>query len=279
MCFKKKLMLLCGLLCVAGTTQAADDEFGIWTSVGVEKKISKKFSVDAGVDFRSDQNLQSVARWSGSLGVGYKPLKWLKLGASYTYIYDRSTQDAKQNYTKNGKLNGYNVDHGFWRSKHRGVVEATAKHKLGRFEVSLRERYMFTHYVGTECLRTRYRDEAQGGYTGETFEWDGHYFTQKEMGVDAKGAKNRHYLRSRVKVEYDIRKCPLTPFVSYELSNNLAEGFDLDKSRLSAGVDWKINKQHALSVAYLYERGADFESADDGNGHLHVLDIGYKFDF
>lgn len=277
--FKKKLLLAGLALLTVGPLHAADDDFGIWSSVGVEKKINKKFSVDVGMDFRADQNLESVDRWSGSVGVGYKPWKWLKLGASYIYMYDRSVMETKTNYNKSGRENGYNVDHGYWRSKHRATFDVTAKHKFGRFTVSLRERYLFTHYVGTDCNRTRFRDEVQGGYTGETFVWNGREFMEKDVTTDRKHSKNRHYLRSRLKVEYDIKHCPLTPYAFYELTNNLAEALDLDKSRMSVGVDWKINKRHALSVGYLYERGADYNMDDEGSGNTHVLDIGYKFDF
>lgn len=279
--FLKKSVIFTAAFLMAAHLHA-DDDFGIWSSIAVEKKISKKFSLEAGLDFRAEQNLESVARWDASLSAGYKPWKFLKLGVGYVYIYDRSIQESKVNYNNSGNVNGYNVDHGYWRSKHRAVFEATAKQKWGRFTFSLRERYLFTHYVGADCYRTRFRDEidaSQGGFSGETYPWNGKEYAEMEVVTDHKKSKNRHYLRSRLKVEYDIRNCPLTPFASYELSNNLAEAMDLDKSRLVVGVDWKINKRHALSVGYLYERGADFDFDDDGQGNTHALDIGYKFDF
>ena len=49
----------------------------------------------------------------------------------------------------------------------------------------------------------------------------------------------------------------------------------LEKTRYTVGLDWKINKQHTLSLAYLYDDGQD----DDSNGKLHVLEVGYKFKF
>lgn len=279
--FRKRLLIL-PLALFSLHMAHADNNFGIWTNASVEKKINKKFSVDAGLDFRTEDDLQTVSRWAGSLGVSYKPIKLLKLGASYIYMYDRSTQESKINYNDSNKENGYNVDHGFWRSKHRFAFDATIKEKFGRFTIGLRERYLFTHYVGAECRRTRFRNEVQPGFDNPDvpiYEWDGRKFMELEEGFDNKKSKNRHYLRSRLKVEYDIRKCPLTPFVSYEFSNNLAEGFDLDKSRLNVGVDWKINKKNVITVGYLYEKGADFDIADDGNDNKHILDIAYKFDF
>ena len=88
-------------------------------------------------------------------------------------------------------------------------------------------------------------------------------------------AKNVHYLRSRLQMSYNIRHCPLEPFVSYEFSNDLGNALHLDKTRLMAGSDWKINKKHTLSVAYVYQNGAD----DDASNDIHVIDIGYKFKF
>lgn len=267
--------LVLALAAMVAAPAVADDDFGLWTSIAAEKKFNKKISLEAGIDFRSEQKLKSVSRWSGSLGVGYKPWKFLKFSAGYAYIYDRSVQEAKVNYTNSGNINGYNVDHGYWRSKHRAYVDATGKLDVGRFSFSLRERYQYTHTMGTTCLRDRYRDTAPGGYSGDIYYWNGEGFIEKNLVEDDKSHKNNHYFRSRLQVSYDIKGVPLEPFVSYEISNNLSDGFALDKTRITVGTDWKINKKHKLSLAYLYQDGAD----DDSNDNIHVIDLGYKFEF
>ena len=76
-------------------------------------------------------------------------------------------------------------------------------------------------------------------------------------------------------MDYNIRRCPVDPFATFELSNNLSHGFSIDKRRWTVGADWKIKKAHTITVAYVYTNGND----DDDEGSLHALSIGYKFKF
>lgn len=253
----------------------ADDDFGIWTGVGVEKKLSKKFSVEGDLGFRAENKLKSATRWDVGAGVSYKPVKGIKISTGYTYIYARSLQEEKVNFNKSGRENGYNVDHGFWRSKHRYYFDVSGKLSTGRFTFSLRERYQYTKFPSAEYTRERFRDPVFGGYDNEKYTWAGKDFTRHEVTTEEKKSKSTHYLRSRVGVSYNIRHCPLEPFFTYEFYNNFSDGMQLDKKRLSVGSDFKISKQHKLSLAYLFQDGAD----DDDNNDIHVIEVGYKFSF
>ena len=115
--------------------------------------------------------------------------------------------------------------------------------------------------------------EFQGAYYEEYTGYDDPKGFERQ--TDNKAEKRRHYLRSRFVLDYNIPRCPVDPFVTVEFSNNLSEGMNLEKTRYTVGLDWKINKQHTLSLAYLYDDGQD----DDSNGKLHVLEVGYKFKF
>lgn len=95
------------------------------------------------------------------------------------------------------------------------------------------------------------------------------------MDPDVKESKDKHYLRSRLQVEYNINHCHWTPYVSYELVNDLQDKFDLEKGRLKVGAEWKITKKHRLDVAYLWDKDAD----DESNSNHHVISLGYKFKF
>ena len=272
--FKKTLICVLSALSFSPAFSQSDD-FGIWTSLGAEKKLVNNLSVEAGFEFRSADNLDVVSRWGGSLGLNYKVAKFLKLSAGYAYLYDQNPLESKVNYNKKGEINGYNVDQAYWQSKHRAYFDVTGSKKVGRFKFSLRERYQYTRFVETECDRDRYRDERLPGYGGDIFVWNGQEFMSCESVVNTKQAKDKHIFRTRAKIEYNIPKCPLNPYISYELSNDLSDQLDLDKTRLIVGTEWKLTKKHIFTIGYLYQHGTDGEH----EGGRHVLDLGYKFNF
>lgn len=275
---KRILLLLCALTALP----ALADDTGLWLGAEAQKSINKKFSVDAGLGFRAEDHVRQASRWDVSVGASYKPFSFLTIGAGYVFLRDYSPEEVKEDYKKSDptEFNGYNVDHAYWRSKHRAVLDLTGKVSAGRFTFSLRERYQYTHYMAATTTRDRYRDILSGGmspedWTGNLYPYEGINFTSLESVSRDKSAKDRHYLRSRVQAEYNIRHCPWTPYASYEFSNNIGENFHLDKMRLTVGAEWKITKQHRLDVAYVYDNGAD----DDTNNDMHALSLGYKFKF
>jgi hypothetical protein len=284
----KKILFAAALALCSATSAIAQSDFGVWTEIGVEKSFNKKFSLEASVENRMANNATQPQRWNAAIGGSYKPLKWLKLGAGYVFIYNRNFQEAEEKYKENdegeivlgkdGKpiIEGYNVDHGYWRPRHRAYFDVQGKVDVGRFSISLRERYLYNYYVETEALRDKYRNPSQPGYTGNLYPFNGMEFMKYEQETDTKKAKSKHSLRTRLQVEYDIKGVPLTPFVSCELTNELSNAMQYDKVRAQAGVEWKINKKHILSGAYLYQN----ENQEIGpNESLHAIKLGYKFKF
>lgn len=284
----RKHLIAALLLCSTGNAMAQND-FGIWTGIAAEKSINRQFSIDAGVEMRLEDNATQPMRWDFSVGASYKMHKFLKFGVGYSFIHNRNQEEAKAKYREdddgnvildpNGqpRLNGYNVDHGFWRNKHRAFADVTGKAKWGRFTFSLRERYIFTHYDEVQCLRDKYRNPLQPGYEGDTYIYNGTEFMEyKSDEVDTKAAKNRHLLRSRLQVEYNIKGKPLTPYASYEITNELNDAMRYDKSRVCVGIDWKIRKTHVIGLGYLFQTGPD---EDEGAGKLHAIKIDYTFKF
>ena len=284
----RKILFAAALALCSATSAIAQSDFGVWTEIGVEKSFNKKFSLEASVENRMANNATQPQRWNAAIGGSYKPLKWLKLGAGYVFIYNRSFQETEEKYKENdegelvldkaGKpiIEGYNVDHGYWRPRHRAYFDVQGKVDVGRFSISLRERYLYNYYVETEALRDKYRNPSQPGYSGNLYPFNGMEFMKYEQEIDTKKAKSKHSLRSRLQVEYDIKGVPLTPFVSCELTNELSNAMQYDKVRAQAGVEWKINKKHILSGAYLYQN----ENQEIGpNESLHAIKLGYKFKF
>ena len=263
---------------------AQGDDFGLWTSVGVEKKINKRLSAELGADMRFEDNLQQVHRWGFNVGLDYKIIpKILKLGVGYIFMDDYNPREEKANYNSSGNLNGYNIDHDFYRDKHRFVVDLTGKISIGRFGIALRERYQFTHLVTQNVARDKYRGVITNidNYTGRYY-YDGtNYYGYRDpegggnTDIDVKRCKNKHYLRQRLQLTYNIKGIPLEPYASFEMSNNLSNGFSIDKRRWRAGATYTIKKQHELNLGYVYTNAED----DDQNGNLHCIEVGYKFKF
>ena len=289
--------LLTALLLAAPLSLHAGDDFGLWTGVAVQKDISKKFSAEASLDFRAEDKLRRAARWDLGLGASYKPFKFLSFGVGYDYIYQQVPSEAKEKWelrlddddepvldadgAPQYDFKGYNLDHAFWRSKHRFSLSASGKVDVGRFTFSLRERYQYTRTLGTTCDRDKYRgpippEMLQGGYAGEVYEYGDQAFTTLKHETDTKHAKTSHYLRSRIGIDYNINHCPVDPFASIEWYNNLKEGLELNKQRIMVGAEWKITKKHRIEAAYLYQ---STHGDDDDEADLHAITLSYKFKF
>ncbi len=248
---------------------------------------------------RLENDFSRITRCDAALGVDYKLTRWIKVGAGYDAIGDyngsreldvvyrkdpNSPDGIRYDSSGNPVVNGYNLDEAFWRPKHRAYFDLTGKWRLGRFDLSLRERYQYTYYVQKAGVVGKYREELEAddldGYTQpyigpfpDAYGDDYYYGLDR---FDDKKAKSKHYLRQRVGVDYNIRRCPVTPCASYEVANDLGDDFSLVRQRVSAGIDWNLtaDKRHALSLAYIYQHGAHEEA---GSADMHILSIGYKF--
>ena len=126
-------------------------------------------------------------------------------------------------------------------------------YECNRFIFSLRERYQYT-----------YRKEL----SVSKFASDG--ITPKNDEIIEAGHK--HVLRSRIGVEYNIRKCRFTPFATCELYNSISDQLELEKVRWTIGSSYKINKKNAVSLYYRYINNSD----DDESGG-NIIGIGYTF--
>lgn len=276
----KKTLLLLPLMALLPIASQAEgtDEGALWAEIGVQKSINKQWKVGMDTEFRA----QDKARWSIGANASYKPIKYFKLGVAYNFLYRRYPETDKPHYDKdNGEYNGYNHDELYWSPRHRVSLDATGTRKFGRWlRISLRERYQFTRRTEANYTRTKYRCEAirdgQGNF--QEYEWDDPEITER-----TKPAESDHVLRSRLKLEMDKKGCQWGPFLSVETHNNLGSGqkMNLEKVRTGLGCEYKINKQHSVSLAYLFT--ANVHDDEDAHERLHerthAANIGYQFEF
>lgn len=293
-------LMLCAMAVLSASAQS--DDFGIWTDVGVEKKFSKKLSLEGGVEARFEDNVSKVTRTGFNLGVTYKPWKFLRFGAGYAFINDWKDTEINAKYdtdleSGSTTFSGYNIDKDFRRNKHRLYVQAVGKVDVGRFTFSLRERLQYTHFRSDKTTRTYYRtplDESGVEFYelmgADYYTYNNQYFGQTGDSIQTKHSKNRYYVRSRFQVSYNIKGIPLEPYASIELSHCLNKGFGFSTHKSSAtegsswnpkkyryiiGADYTIKKTHQFGLAYVYNHGTD----DDNEGDLHAINLSYKFKF
>ena len=114
------------------------DDFGVWAEMSVEKSINKKWSVGMETEFRA----QEKDRWSIGTGLEYKPMKHLKLGASYNFLYAyRPDKITKQVFDEDNELESFRYTHSYWSPRHLFSVEATGTpNRWNWLRLSVRER-------------------------------------------------------------------------------------------------------------------------------------------
>lgn len=247
---KSKVLYLLALLMLPLASAAQSDDFGVWTSVGVEKKISKKVSVGLEAELRTRDDVSELDRWSVGLDGQYKITKWLKVSAGYSLLNDNNRKITyKETNGMPNKLAEY------WGVRHRFNVSLTGSRKFGNLQVSLRERWQYT-YRPSKTIDQRW-------------DYDDEEFDNKPKTYNARG---KNVLRSRLQLSYDIPNCHVEPYVSAEAFN----AWSVEKMRYTAGADWKISKKHAVGIYYLYQSVHD---DDDNEPNRHVLGVEYKFKF
>lgn len=248
-CRVAALLLTALCLTLADDARAQGDDFGMWYEASAQKKINDKWSADVDVEFRTRNDAKTADRWSLGVGGEYKVTKWLKASAGYTLLYDNNRE--KLTYNDDGAYNNWRPS--YWGVRHRVNVALTGSMDIGRWTLSLRERWQYT-----------YRPEK----TTERYDFDNRCWEDKTVK-----SKGRNVLRSRLKVDYNIRKCKVDPYADVELFN----AWDVQKVRYSIGADWKVAKGHTVGLAYSYQHATDDD--EDGDADSHIIGVSYKFKF
>lgn len=273
------------LLSLPLSSFAADgeDHFGTWGEIGITKALPYNWDIGLNTEIRAEEKV----RWGVGADVGYKPSKYVKFGVGYSYM-ERVKPEKRREHYRNDIVdddywNGYNLREGYRSPRHRFHAEITGTVKLWKWlRISVRERYQFTRYRRTEAVDTKFRYDklynGDGDFLGYELR-DGY----PETEIDVTHERSNNVLRSRLKLEVDKKGLDLSPFISCEAHNSLNKGNDmlLEKVRSAIGVEYSLNKQNRISIAYVLT----CDIHDDENMHerihdrTHAVNIGYKFKF
>lgn len=253
------------------------DEFGVWTTFEIAQKANKRTKLAFDAELRSIEGVSNVERVAVGAKVDYKIAEWkaengnkfqLKTNAGYSFIVSHSLAETsiKDIIDAENNIYEYNVDAAYWTTRNRVYATLSGEYKVGRFEISLRERLQYTHTNSATIDETKYRWEYTDIIAGT-----GELVPETER--EFKDAKHNLSLRSRLSVKYDIPNSKITPFISAELYTKLNEWKGYDKMRYRAGASYKINKKNSVSLYYLYQ---DISDIDEPGGH--AIGLEYSID-
>ena len=217
-------------------------------------------SFDHGLSLTMEEEIRSypACRSHTTIGLAYAPLKYLSFSAAYVMkLYGDQ---------------GWNDVNKFLR--HRVNVDVTGQVSLGQWKLSLRERLMMD--VRADEIDVREKNK-----------------------VDL-------VLRSRLQAQYTIPNTPISIVGKFELFNTLNAPVDyinslpnslvaslpkkygeyINELRPELGVQWKVDKHNALTLAYRYNykysRNIDVQESgsvalEHEYEHKHVILLTYKF--
>lgn len=124
-----------------------DFNFGARASAEVDYKIVKGLHISAGEELRMADNFAGLGSLRTSVGLSYKPLKFLKVGVGYILINP---------YKINKELDPDVYYTGFWAPRHRVYGDVAGSVKFGAFQFTLKERLQLTHnsYAGLNTYQS-----------------------------------------------------------------------------------------------------------------------------
>lgn len=288
----RQTTLILSLLLAIPLFAQENDEVGIWSEIGIEKAITKNWDVGLDLEYRA----QNKARFSAGLGTSYKLNKYLKFGLNYSFLYSEKNAFKDKSEGEVGSddwTRGYKLLTDNWYPRHRFSAEATGSIKLWQWlKISLRERYQLTHRRERNVERLVHLEN----HMKEIVDWDEDWnpiIEEATYIIDKTEMKNYptltdQVLRSRLKLEYDKKRCPFSPFVSAEFHNSVSVGDHmlLQKIRTAVGCGYKFRKHNEVSLSYLitfdmYDIEEDENVRETVRLHdrLHAINIGYKYSF
>lgn len=104
------------------SSEAQVNDAGLWTSMGLQSYLGKKFSLDGDVEFRFNENVTELGTIYGEALLGYKLNKRWEASIGYRMIGKRRYDDS------------YSI-------RHRALLNLSYKKKFDKITASIRARY------------------------------------------------------------------------------------------------------------------------------------------
>lgn len=111
---------------VMTATGQSSSDFGIWSTIEIQKKLNKKWSMNGEAELRTRENSSEIGRWGLKIGGDYTIIKEIKVGLAYQFLYF------------------HDIEYWDFQSRHRFIGFLQGRKKWGNFAFSLRERFQMT---------------------------------------------------------------------------------------------------------------------------------------
>lgn len=236
---KKKFIIALTAILITPYTFSQSENYGTWTTISIEKKMSKKWDIDAETELRTIGGndvyfVRLIERWSLGVGTSYDINKFLKLGTGYDL------------------MNKIDTKYSNYQFRHRFKVDATGRLKINDFTFTLRER-----------VQTTIKDDSQ---------------RIRENGtIDTYNMNPEWSWRNRLQINYNIPNFKINPSASvetfYQLNN--PDGNRFENIRYTLSLNYKYKKRNEFELSGVYN--TELES-EDAYGR-YVLSFGYKYSF
>lgn len=192
----------------------------MWMDLELEKKLNQ-LTISVSQEYRSSQQFSQLRGLYTTLEVQYKVSSGIKAGLSYQYLY-------------------YNdLEEGIFNPRNRFNVFGEYEYKLGRFEVSLKERFQIM-YKNTELHAYKINPSKK---------W-----------------------RNKVSIQYDIPHSKITPKYSFEtfyaLNGALGSGWDGHRHKLD--ISYSLTSHLQAGIYGLWDQEANLDT-------LKVLGTSLKY--
>ncbi|MBQ3042930.1 MAG: DUF2490 domain-containing protein [Alistipes sp.] len=258
---KRCAMLVVALACyasagaqdVAEAYDTTSNDFCARVDGAFEWEPVKNLSLEAELQLRLKDDLSSVDRFQTTFGLNYEVCDYVAIGADYVLINNHDS-----------------VDKMWEKPRHRLNVNVEGSVRLGRVELSLRER-----------VQTTFRTDSVNRFEKP----------DPEM-----------ILRSKLQAEYSIRHSRWTPYVMFELHNTLnapavvanyktaelTRDNYITRYRAGVGAKYRLSRNHRLEFYYIFDYDRSYDIDYKGNkgdlkGYVrenefrHIFGISYKF--
>lgn len=279
-----KGLVLATFIAMPGHGLLAAGDLGLKGDIEVEKGLAK--GLDMGLS--AEYMYQDCHTDDWGLGISLSKRLYRSKDKSFTvkaaagYKFTRVFSTAEGIYkgdSSDGIADGlpfaYYMENGlkfdwlesYWRTRHKAWAQIQIKKEFGRFTVSFKERYQFSHSdsieVGRDKYRMMYNADIQDFAIG-----------LKSSDTKMKDTQRKNMLRSTLRVAYDIKGCKLNPFMGIDLYNSPDSGMRLEKTRLTGGIERGLGKNASIGLAYLWQNKA-FD--DEPAGSAINLSFSYAF--